>query len=148
MTVSDELKLYAMDAEDISILSAALEGAITSPGEMSFSSKQRQFTLTASRLRWEDRSRSEQKASRVRCGILFTDVMKIRAKNIPQTDRTMVMELLSIETSEEADETVLIRLNFADERTLEMQVECIHAALTDVGEAWNTDKIPSHPLED
>ena len=145
--MKDGLKLYAIDADDVTVMSAALEGAITSPGEISYSSKSRQLTLTASRVRWENDSDPEKGGSRIRSGVLITDVLSIRAKSIPQDNPTMAMELLSIQTHLKDDGHATLTLNFADDKALSLEVECINAALTDVGDPWDTEKIPSHDLE-
>ena len=146
--MTDILKLYAIDPEDLTVMSAALEGAITSPGEISYSAKSRQLTLTSSRMRWEKMDATTQEGSRIRCGVLFTDVTAIRAKSIPQNDQTLGMELLSVQCTSGDDGRATLSLVFADNRTLELNVECFNAALTDVGEPWTTDKIPNHKLED
>ena len=145
--MTDILKLYAMDQEDLSVMSAALEGVITSPGEISYSSKSRQLTLTGSRMRWEKTSKTATQSSRIRCGVMITDITAIRAKSIPQDHPTLGMELLSLHCESADDGTATILLVFADDRTLELKVECVNAALTDVGDPWDTDKVPTHKLE-
>lgn len=146
--MKDGLKLYAIDADDLTVMSAALEGAITSPGEISYSSKSRQLSLTASRVRWENDADPSKGGSRIRCGVLITDVIAIRAKSIPQNNPTMGMELLSIQPNPQDDGIATLTFNFADDKTLSLEVECINAALTDVGDPWDTEKIPTHNLED
>ncbi len=145
--MKDGLKLYAIDADDLTVMSAALEGAITSPGEISYSSKSRQLTLTASRVRWENDADPSKGGSRIRCGVLITDIISIRAKSIPQDNPTMGMELLSILSEPGEDGGSTLTFNFADDKTLSLEVECINAALTDVGDPWDTEKIPTHNLE-
>lgn len=146
--MDEGLKLYALDADDITIMSAALEGAITSPGEMSYSAAARQFTFTASRLMWEKKADSTPTSKRIRCGILITDVLSVKASAISQTDKTAMLELLSITAQEEADGAAKLSLAFAGGGTLILTVECTNAALTDVGDAWETDKTPMHALDD
>ncbi len=145
--MTDLLKLYAMDADDLQVLSAALEGAITSPGEISYSSTARQLTMTVSRMRWEKSGDGNKVSSRIRCGVLITDITGIRSKSIPRDNPTLGMELLSIQYQKLEDTSAVLSLIFADDRTLELTVECVNAALTDSGEAWTTDKIPTHDLE-
>jgi hypothetical protein len=145
--VTDLLKLYAMDADDLQVMSAALEGAITSPGEISYLSTARQLTMTVSRMRWEKPADDEGAHSRIRCGVLITDITGIRAKSIPRDTPTLGMELLSIQCQKTDDTSAVLTLIFAEDRTLELTVECVNAALTDSGEAWVTDKIPTHDLE-
>lgn len=141
------LKLLALDLDDVEVISAALEGAITSPGEMSFDRTSRHFMLTSSRVRWEDKSTNSNEVERTRCGLLITDVTNIRAKNIPQQERTMTMELLSIACQVGDDLATTLHLNFAGDKTIEIAAECVNLALTDAGESWKTHHIPTHDVE-
>lgn len=99
-------------------------------------------------MRWEKTSeRTPREASRIRCGVLIADIMNIRSRGIPRDIPTLGMELLSIHCKEAEEGLHQISLIFADDRELELTVECINVALTDSGEPWTTDKIPTHDLE-
>ncbi|MBO6825581.1 MAG: DUF2948 family protein [Sneathiella sp.] len=141
------LKLKAISADEVEILSAALEGAITSPGELSYSSKSRQFTMTASRFMWEQFDRSASKTGhRTRSGLLITDILSARRQNLPQNPDT-ALELLSLEATAGEDGAAELTLHFAGSTSIALSVECVDIALTDVGDAWETDVIPAHELD-
>ncbi|MZR31438.1 DUF2948 family protein [Sneathiella litorea] len=141
------LKLIAAEAEDMEILSAALEGMITSPGEMSYLKSMRAFTVMGSRFKWEDAtgpSKSDKNWFRIRTGIFFGDVMSIKSAGITQANPKEVLELLSLSTHVGEDAQAEIRLNFAGGGTLSLATECINVTLTDTGEPWTTELKPGH----
>ncbi|MBL4907358.1 MAG: DUF2948 family protein [Sneathiella sp.] len=142
--MSEGLKLSAMEAEDITVLSAAMVGSITSPGEMSYSQTVRHFTLTASRFMWEKYGSSTPSALRVRSGLFFSDILSVKASGISQGTPTSVMELLTISCTSGEDGAAEIRLNFAGGGILCLDAECINVTLTDVGDPWKADGIPSY----
>ncbi len=141
--MSEGLKLRAIEPEDITILSAAVEGAITSPGEISYSQTSRTFTLTSSRFMWEKHKSAKPVAQRIRSGLFFADILSVKTSGIAQTPRTAVMELLSISCETGKDGTAEIKLNFANDPTLLLNAECINVTLTDVGDSWTVERVPS-----
>jgi hypothetical protein len=141
------LKLIAAEVEDMDILSAALEGMITSPGEMSYLKSSRIFTVMGSRFKWEDAVEEQQKAKRwyrIRSGLCFGDVMGVKSAGISQGNPTEVLELLSLSTHVGEEGQAEIALNFAGGGTLRLTMECINVTLTDTGEPWATELKPGH----
>lgn len=145
--MSNGLKLIATDADELGILSAAMEGTITSPGEMSFMRTQRAFTLMGSRFMWEkirQKSQTSELLSRTRSGLLFMDVFSVKSYDISQEFPKEALELLSIVSVEEDNSVSKIRLSFAGGGTVLLGVECVNLTLTDTGEAWSTKHKPQH----
>lgn len=141
------LKLIAAEIEDMEILSAALEGMITSPGEMSYLKTARAFTVMGSRFKWEDVSHSseiEDSWFRIRSGLYFGDVMSVKAVGVSQKNPTEVLELLTLSTHLGEAGQADIRLNFAGGGTICLTMECINVTLTDTGEPWSTSRKPGH----
>jgi hypothetical protein len=146
--VADGLKLKAAEIEDVSVISAAIEGAITSPGELGYSAISRTLTLTASRFMWEQFQKAPENTLRTRCGLLFGDVLSVKAQGISPDRPTEVLELLSLTCIPGEDGSAIVNLIFAGNAALRLSVECIDIALTDVGDPWGTDKIPDHTETD
>ncbi len=142
--MSEGLKLKAAEAEDVTILSSALEGAITSPGEMGYASQSRSFTLTASRFMWEKKNKTSSQNKRIRTGLHCADVLSVKALGLSQDKPTEAMELLDIECKAGEDGQADLLVHFAGGATLKLSVECIDITLTDVGDAWDTDHVPHH----
>lgn len=141
------LKLIAAEIEDMEILSAALEGMITSPGEMSFLKPARAFTIMGSRFKWEDTVNEPTSGGgwyRIRSGLYIGDVLSVKTSGISQENPTEALELLSLSTQVGEDLETEITLNFAGGGTLRLTAECINATLTDTGDPWATELKPGH----
>ena len=141
------LKLIAADSEELEILSAALEGLITSPGELSFSRTKRVFTLIGSRFMWEQDGNSAKNGQigfRIRSGTLFSDVMNVKTYGISQDFPTETLELLNVSSVEKEDASAEIHLTFAGGGKIRLDVECVNVTLTDTGEAWPAGHKPLH----
>ena len=56
------LKLRAEDAEDLAVISSALQDAVGKIGDIAFDAGARRLTLGLNRFRWEDRAAAEAAA--------------------------------------------------------------------------------------
>jgi Protein of unknown function (DUF2948) len=141
------LKLLATNAEELGIVSAALEGTITTPGEMSFLRQKRVFTVMGSRFMWEEddsKIAGSGNGLRIRSGILFSDVRNVRSIGVSQEFQREALELLSISYAEKDPPAAELHLQFAGGGVVQLDVECINVALTDTGEGWPTSHKPLH----
>jgi hypothetical protein len=132
------LRLLAEDAEDLEIISAALQDAVVKVGDIQYQAAARKLTLAANRYRWES------KGERVRAGLQLGGVMGVMAKNVRRTPKDAVVEVLAVgfEPGEPPGGAVIITLAGGGE--LRCEVECIDAILADVSQPWPTRKTPAH----
>ncbi len=135
------LKLAALDAEDLAVISAHMQDAVLKVGDMVFDPARRQFALAANRYAWDE----AQQRQRRRTGVHFDRVLKARSVNIPRAGRDVILSLLSIVFEEAGAPSGDIVLNFSGGGTIRLTVECVEAQLKDLGPAWATASIPSHP---
>ena len=68
----DPLRLLAEDADDLSVISAALQDAVARIGDIAYEKASRRLTLAFNRYRWE------QGGERVRCGLQLGSVLAVR----------------------------------------------------------------------
>jgi hypothetical protein len=144
---SKPLRLLAHDADDLAVLSAALQDAIAKIGDIRWDAQARTLTLACNRFRWEGPG-SEKRAKtgeRVRSALQFGDVAGVQARNLRRDAKGAVVELLSIgfEPAEEAPAGVVI-LTFAGGGDMRVSVDCLDVALADVSEPWSTPRTPGH----
>lgn len=134
------LKLRAESAEDLTVLSAALQDAVGKIGDIRFEAKARRLTLTLNRYRWEAGGRS-----RVRAALQVGSVEAVEAKRLRRDTPEAVVELLAVrfEPDIEPPGGSLI-LSFAGGGDLKVKVECIDAVLADVSAPWPTSRTPRH----
>ncbi len=147
----EDLRLTALDEEDLSVISAHLQDAVILIGEMKFTPARRQFALIANRFDWEHSRNGRtdgEPFQRRRTGVHFNQVTAARTQNIRQGEDSAVLELLSItfEPSDAPSGTIL--LTFAGGGTLKLDVECIEAQMSDMGLMWETPNKPEHDLSD
>jgi hypothetical protein len=135
------LRLLAQDAEDLSVISAALQDAVAKIGDIRFEARARRLTLALNRYRWEGDSRSHE---RVRTGLQLAGVLGVRSRNLRREAKSAVVELLALTFEPGAAPGGAVVLTFAGGGDLRVEVECIEAVLADVSTPWPTPRTPSH----
>ncbi|MEM1139412.1 MAG: DUF2948 family protein [Pseudomonadota bacterium] len=143
--------LAAEDAEDLEVLSARLQDGITTVGEMKYLPRSRRFAAMFSRFMWEEvdqkdgRKQSAGRYRRVRAGLTFNSVLSVQARNIDPRSKDAFLSLLAIDfRAGGAEGTEEIRLVFAGDAMMRLQVECIDGHLRDIGPPWRTQHLPHH----
>ncbi|UAL09243.1 DUF2948 family protein [Caulobacter segnis] len=143
---SKPLRLLAQDADDLSVLSAALQDAVAKIGDIRWDAQGRTLTIACNRFRWEAKGKAGAKgAERVRSALQFGDVSGVQARNLRRDAKGAVVELLSIsfEAAEEAPAGV-VTLTFAGGGDMRVSVDCLDVALADVSDPWATPRTPGH----
>jgi len=136
------LRLLAEDAEDLAVISAALQDAIAKVGDFEWDPKGRRFTLALNRYRWEAPARLL--GGRVRAGLQFGSVLGVRSRNLRRDPADAVVELLALSFEAGDPPGGEIRLAFAGGGDVALKVECIDAALVDISPPWPTPSTPAH----
>jgi hypothetical protein len=141
MTEPKPLKLLAQDAEDLEVISAAMQDAVMKVGDIAFEPKAKRLTIGFNRYRWETGG-----GARVRAGVQLAGVLKVETRKIRQGAPDAVLELLAMtfEAGEAPGGAVI--LSFAGGGDLRASVECVEAVLADVSEPWPTRRKPAHEL--
>ena len=133
------LRLLAQDADDLAIISAALQDAVAKVGDISFEAKARRLTIVFNRFRWEADQRQ-----RVRAALQLGGVLGVQARKIRRDRKDAVVELLTISFEGGEAPGGLLTLSFAGGGDLRAEVECIDAILADVSQPWPTPRAPKH----
>lgn len=136
------LRLLAQDADDLGVLSAALQDAVAKIGDIRWDAQSRTLTIACNRFRWES---GAKKGERVRSALQFGDVAGVQARNLRRDAKGAVVSLMSIgfEPAEEAPAGIVV-LTFAGGGDMRVSVDCLDVALADVSEAWATPRTPGH----
>ena len=136
------LKLAATDEEDMVVLSALLQDAVVPVREMIYLAAADRFAIVAYRFRWEDAGKERIPGAtyeRIRCGIAFDKVTDVRRRNLDQSQRGEMLDLLAFDASRE-----YVDLLFAGSATIRLEVGSILCHAEDFGEAWPTKWRPVH----
>ncbi|CAN5880634.1 DUF2948 family protein [soil metagenome] len=137
--MSDLLHLLAEDAEDLAVISAALQDAVAKIGDIAVEQRGRRVTVSFNRYRWEGKG-----GERVRSALQIGSVMGVQQRNLRRGAKSAVIELLSVDFEPGEAPGGVITLSFAGGGDLRMTVECIDAVLADLSAPWATPRTPAH----
>ncbi len=148
--MSDQLKIMAMDALDLAVISAHVQDAVLKGGEIEYSPHNKQLVLPINRFAWEADSgrRGLFKKYERRLSVLhFAQVESVRTKSIDRQDKTQILSLLAITfspTDHGDDLSGTLEFTFAGNAAMSVQIECIEAQLSDLGARWTARGKPRH----
>ena len=135
------LKLFAFDADDLGVLSAHLQDAVVKAFDIAFIAKGKQFAFVCNRFDWAAAEDGENQ--RRRTGVRFERVGTVSARGITKgTDA--VLNLLALRFEPDTEPAGTIELVFAGDAAIRLKVECIEAAMDDLGPMWATGPKPDH----
>ena len=143
------LRLWAQDADDLTVVSALMQDAVFPAGEMRWRASRRQFLVLLNRFRWEDVEAARARGrdpERVRSLLEIGDVGRVRSQGVRRDDRDVVLSLLSLGWAPGADGTGTLTLTLAGDGAVSLDVECIDVRLTDVTRPYRATSghIPEH----
>lgn len=138
-TSEPALRLLAEDADDLAVISAALQDAVTKVGDIAYESRARLLTITLNRYRWEAGARQ-----RVRTALQVGGVLTVQARKIRRDRRDGVLELLALSFEPGEPPGGTLTFSFAGGGDLRAEVECIDAVLADLSDPWPTPRTPVH----
>ena len=133
------LRLLAVDADDLAIISAALQDAVAKVGDISYEPKARRLTVAFNRFRWEAGVRQ-----RVRSALQLGGVLGVQTRKVRRDRPDAVVELLAVTFEPGETPGGAVSLSFAGGGDLRAEVECIDAVLADVSAPWPTPRKPAH----
>lgn len=142
------LHLHAVEAEDLSVLSAAMVSATVKRGDLGYQKIRRRFAFVCNRYRWEDERLDEMGGSRIRAGVQINDVTRVQAQGLAALDAETVLELLSITMEPAKAPAARLALNFAGGMTVRLDADCIDVLMDDMGRPWYTPNKPDHGLDE
>lgn len=141
-----DLKLLALDSEDLEIVSAHIQDAIVRVGDMGLSKSDKRFVMLMNRYVWEA-SDARGRGQRKRTGLHFDFVVNAKAEGIDLKARDGVLELLAVTFKMGDDPAGEVLLTFAGGGTVRLEVECLEARLRDLGGIWAAKAQPRHDLD-
>ena len=140
------IKLAALDADDLAVLSAHVQDATVKPAQIVFERSAGRLLVPMNRFAWETPAARRllfPKYQRRNAVLHIDRVSSLRGRGVDRDDEDAVLSLLAVEAITEGDET-RIALRFADGVDLEASVSDIEVRLADLGGAWSTRSRPRH----
>ena len=147
MVAAPPLKIAALDAEDLLVVSAHTQDAVLRVGDIIWSPARGRFAMAMNRFAWEASGKRGQPAhQRRRSAIHFDRVRSVKSTGIDRSALDAIASLLAIEFEPTDAPAGGVRLLFAGGGEIVLEVECIEAQLADLGAAWQTKARPAHDM--
>ena len=138
------LRLKAVDADDLAVMSGALQDAIVPIGDLGFAPGDSQFVFAANRYRWEAGS-TDGAGERINCGVTVSNVVRVRRRGIDLKDRAAFLNLLSLAVVENPQgDGPFVDLTFSADAAIRLETTGLLCHLEDFGEPWPTPWRPRH----
>jgi hypothetical protein len=141
----DALRLVALDEDDLKIVSAHVQDALTRVGDLAYDAAARRFILPINRYAWEVKSTFFRPRRERRNSVLHFDrVLGVKTAAIARDKPQEVLSLLAVRFQPGEAPAGTIELVFSGGGTVRLEAECIEARLTDLGGAWQASSRPFH----
>lgn len=139
------LKLLALDAEDLSVLSAHLQDFVLRVGDIVYLPAEMRLAFVGNRA---DR-RIEGELRRRRTAAHFDRVTRVKARGVDRSAPDTVLNLLAIAFEPDGDEpSGVVELFFSGDASLRLTVECVEAQAADLGPVWAAKAEPFHDFDE
>ena len=148
--MSDHLKLLALDSDDLKVVSAHVQDAVIKSSEIEHIASRSALVLPLNRFAWEQKPHRRlfsKTWQRRRSVLYFGKVLKVRSNGIDRRSADQILSLLALTftgADREDNPSGTIGVLFADNITMQIEVECIEVKLTDLGAAWQASGVPRH----
>ncbi len=145
------IRLAALDAKDLEVISALVQDAVLKAGDIS-RSKSGTFALEMNRFAWDKAPRKflgkvvSKTDERRRAVLHFARVTDAKMVGISQAKPDEVLSLLAVKFIAAEAPAGMIELVFSGNASIRLSVECIECQLTDIGAAWAAVATPKHNL--
>lgn len=141
--IAEPLKLIALDADDLAVLSAHLQDAVLKVADIAWRPAERRFAIAARRFDWQG-AQTGQKRRRL-AALHFERVSAVRSSRIDKAAPDAVLNLLAITFTQGEAPAGEVTLTFSDGAAIRLDVECIEAQMKDLGPIWEAAAMPGHP---
>lgn len=143
------LNLVALSGEDLVVMASLIQDAVLPASEMKYDRKRRRFAALLNRFRWEDSQQAERSGrgyERVQSLLTIGDVLEVRSQGITPGNADQVLSVLDLTFVAGEDGTGLLTLILAGDGAVEMKVEALDLALSDVTKPYlaPSGKKPDH----
>jgi hypothetical protein len=143
MPSTNQLKLIALDADDLAVISAHVQDAYVQTVDIIWRQAEKRLVVGMRRLDWEQALSGETASRRLIAALRFDRVLACKSRNIDLEAPETTLELLGIEFHPTDPPGGCALLMFSQGGALRLDVECLECELTDLG----TDDLGTTPSE-
>ena len=139
------LRLFALDEDDLAILSANLQDALIPVPEIAFLPGEKRFAMAGKRFDWVKAAAGG--CERCATGLHFERVLSVSRAGFGQDESERVLNLLAVAFTPTEAPAGHVTLTFSGGAAIRLEVECLEAQMADLGERYPCNKQPAHPVE-
>jgi Protein of unknown function (DUF2948) len=131
--MSPHLKLIALDAEDLAVISTHVQDARVQTSDIIWRQGEKRLVIGMNRLDWEQTLAGETEPRRLIAALRFDRVLACKSRNIDVGSADTMLDLIGIEFHGGDGAGGSAVLLFAQGGALRLDVECLECELTDLG---------------
>lgn len=143
----EQLRLVALDCDDLEVVSCHMQDAIVRVGDMAFIPAAHRFAFVGARFDWCESARTG-KVERARTGLHFDGVRRVQRTGFDPAKPDTILNVLSIAFDETDAPGGAVTVTFSGGAALRLEVECLDAQMRDMGERWEARAAPAHAIDD
>jgi hypothetical protein len=145
----EELKLVALDKDDVEVMSAHLQDALVKIADILWRPREHRFVMAVNRFDWMNAADDAIKSRapdyrRCRTALRFERVVSCKCRGLDQSGKDSVLNLLAVEFAEHDAPAGTVTLTFSGGGAIRLDVECLEAELVDLGEIFAAKVCPDH----
>ncbi len=131
--MSPQLKLIALDADDLAVISAHVQDAHVKAADIVWRQGEKRLVIGMNRLDWEQTLSGETSPRRLIAALRFDRVLACKSRNIDLEAPETALDLVGIEFYPAEAPSGSAVLLFSHGGVLRLDVECLECELTDLG---------------
>jgi hypothetical protein len=147
----EELKLVALDNDDIEVISAHVQDALVKAAEVRWQPRERRFVMALNRFDWMNAAGAKDGTDaecrdyrRCRTALRFERVNACKCRGLDPAKKDALLNLLAVEFAESDSPSGIVTLTFSGGGVIRLEVECLEAELADLGEVYAAAVCPNH----
>jgi hypothetical protein len=146
----EELKLVALDRDDVEVMSAHVQDALVKVGDILWRPQEHRFVMALKRFDWINAADADALKDhgpeywRCRTALRFERVLSCKCRGLDQTGRDAVLNLLAVEFDPHDAPAGTVTMTFSGGGAIRLEVECLEAELGDLGEVYAAKVCPDH----
>jgi len=147
----EELKLVALDRDDIEVVSAHVQDALVRVGDIFWRPSEHRFVMALNRFDWMNavdtggvKDTRGMDYRRCRTALRFERVNACKCRGLDQGNKDTTLNLLAVEFAERDAPAGVVTLTFSGGGAIRLEVECLEAELADLGEVYAAVACPDH----
>ncbi|MEO3998111.1 DUF2948 family protein [Mesorhizobium sp. CAU 1732] len=140
-----DLKLVALDEQDLEIVSAHVQDAVMKVGDLDFLAADGRFVVAMNRFVWENKRKLFSSRNERRRSVLHFEAVKaVKTAGFSRDKDDEILSLLAISFVPGDAPAGAVEITFAGGAAIRLEVDYIEARLADLGAAWEAASRPLH----